>query len=147
MATKNIITEDSIKAVLEQIAHDIASKIDVNDLSDGISEYFQNSSDNVDLTTAVIDIINNNTETIDLKELLESSFDFSELIGSSTELVDLTSAVIDIINNNYQATELASLIPDLSEYAKKSDIPTGLPSDTIDLSEDIDFTADDWRVS
>lgn len=66
----NILTENSIKGVLSKIADDIKGKVSVRDMGNYISDYFKNNTDNnVDLETAVVDIINNNIETIDLSSI------------------------------------------------------------------------------
>ena len=65
-----ILTENSIKGVLSKIADDIKGKVSVRDMGNYISDYFKNNTDNnVDLETAVVDIINNNIETIDLSSI------------------------------------------------------------------------------
>jgi hypothetical protein len=73
----NIVTEDSIKAVLNVIAKDIKTKVGNDKLNSAVDEYFKNADANsVDLQEAIVDIINNNIETIDINSVMPNLDDY-----------------------------------------------------------------------
>lgn len=106
----NIVTENSIKGILSKIASDIKNKVSVGDMGNYISDYFKNNTENnVDLETAVVDIINNNTNNISLESVLGDYYNKSEvnrLVASSGN--STSSLIYDISGFSKTSIEIAN---------------------------------------
>lgn len=111
MNTINIVTEDNIKAVLSTIAKDMKSKVSDAELNSAIDAYFEGeASKSVDLQTAIVDIINNNIETIDINSVMPNLDSYA----TKTEFSELNNTVNSFKNNTYTKSEITRLINNAS---------------------------------
>lgn len=70
MATTNYLTENSIKAVLAKIAQDIQAKVTSDNIDSLIADYLLSHSEDTDLITLIVGIINDNTNNVNLDTIL-----------------------------------------------------------------------------
>lgn len=70
MATTNYLTENSIKAVLAKIAQDIQAKATPDNIDSLIADYLLSHSEDTDLITLIVGIINDNTNSVNLDTIL-----------------------------------------------------------------------------
>ena len=119
MNTVNIVTEDSMKAVLNAIAEDMKTKIGNDKLNSAVDEYFKNADANsVDLQEAIVDIINNNIETIDINSVMPNLDNYITKTEANAVSERMSGLLLDEINNvknaTYTKTEVSKMINNIS---------------------------------
>lgn len=133
MNTINIVTEDSMKAVLNAIAEDMKTKIGNDKLNSAVDEYFKNADANsVDLQEAIVDIINNNIETIDINSVLPNLDNYATKSDWQTlknTLSNLQTQITNIRDNVYTKEQVTEIIGNISKPTNPDPEPEPQPTE------------------
>lgn len=90
-----VVSEETLKALLSEIVNDIKAKVNSTDIDSLITEYLKENSNEVDLTEAVVSIINNNIETIDIGAAIDANM-YTFKTGTVTTLNSGSSATVNL---------------------------------------------------
>lgn len=122
-----------MKAVLNAIAEDMKTKIGNDKLNSAVDEYFKNADANsVDLQEAIVDIINNNIETIDINSVMPNLDNYatkSDWQTLKSTLSNLQTQITNIRDNVYTKEQITEIIGNISEPTNPDPEPEPQPTE------------------